>query len=313
MRDNKEEQTAVMVKHWEHMDTLNALIAKITEAFHQTQALATEVSSVASNVTTAVHQLQRLANKVADLCNAVVNIAPLSPHAQPSHSTNESFTLDAQPPSGNDVPPNAQPPTGNNMPPNVSAVPPGPSAPHPFGNVRLGPSLHASLYPSGNHPRVPLNRPPDFAHKSYDPPRWPPPVDTSNSDSVVPPCQGGPIASPQPRDKERQARQLHTSLFDTAGLASPEYHGEMAGVNELSLRFIHACGYNSFSIKSSDNILLCYRNIQQDHKKVLQGWFNPCSRSYGPSIKWILERGLTIFPRLDSLTAADTVTFYNKL
>ncbi len=138
-------------------------------------------------------------------------------------------------------------------------------------------------------------------------------MDTSNSDSVVPPCQGGPIASPRPRDKERQARQLHTSLFNIAGLASPEYHGEMAGVNKLSLRFIHACGYNSFSIKSSDDVLLCYRDIQQVHKKVLQGWFNPCSHSYGPSIERILECGLTVFPRLDSLTAADTVTFYDKL
>jgi uncharacterized protein YoxC len=95
MRDNEEERTAVMVKHRERMDTLDALITKVTEAFHQTRALATEVSSMASDVTTAVRQLQRLANEVADLRDAVANITPSSPHVQPSHSTNESSTLDA--------------------------------------------------------------------------------------------------------------------------------------------------------------------------------------------------------------------------
>ncbi len=87
---------------------------------------------MASNVTTAVHQLQRLANKVTDLRNAMVNITPSSLHAQPSHLTNESSTSDTQPPSGNDVPPDTQPPTGNDVPPDVSAVPPGPLAPHRF-------------------------------------------------------------------------------------------------------------------------------------------------------------------------------------
>jgi hypothetical protein len=87
----------------------------------------------------------------------------------------------------------------------------------------------------------------------------------------------------------------------------------MDGVSELSISFIHACGYQSFSIETPNNVLLCYRNIQQVHKKVRQGWFNPRSHSYGPSVKRILERGLLVFPRLDSLTAAEAVTFYDKL
>jgi hypothetical protein len=136
-------------------------------------------------------------------------------------------------------------------------------------------------------------------------------VDTS--DLANNPCQGGRIASPRPSDKEQQARQMRMSIFDIAGLASQQYHGEMDGVPELSISFIHACGYESFSIETPDDVLLCYCNIQQVHKKVRQGWFNPCSHLYGPSVEWILERGLLVFPRLDSLTAAEAVTFYDKL
>jgi hypothetical protein len=105
----------------------------------------------------------------------------------------------------------------------------------------------------------------------------------------------------------------HMSLFDIAGLASQQYHGKMDGVTKLSISFIHACGYQSFSIKTPDDVFLCYCNIQQIHKKVCQGWFNPCSHSYGPSVEWILERGLFVFPRLDSLMATEAVTFYDKL
>ncbi len=78
---------------------------------------------------------------------------------------------------------------------------------------------------------------------------------------------------------------MRMSLFDIAGLASQKYHGEMDGVSELFISFIHACGYQSFSIETPDDVLLCYRDIQQVHKKVRPGWFNPRSHSYGPSIE----------------------------
>jgi hypothetical protein len=103
------------------------------------------------------------------------------------------------------------------------------------------------------------------------------------------------------------------SLFDIAGLTSPKYHGEMDGVFKLSILFIHACGYQPFSPETSNDILLCYRDIQQAHKKVLQGWFNPRTHLCGPSVERILKRGLLVIPKLDSLTAAEAVTFYNKL
>jgi hypothetical protein len=64
---------------------------------------------------------------------------------------------------------------------------------------------------------------------------------------------------------------MRMSLFNIAGLASPRYHEEMDVVSELSILFIHACGYQSFSPETSNEVLLCYRNIQQVHKKVRQG------------------------------------------
>ncbi len=103
------------------------------------------------------------------------------------------------------------------------------------------------------------------------------------------------------------------SIFDIAGLTSPLYHGDVDGVPELSVSFIHACGYQSFSPETPKDVLLCYRNIQQLHKKVRQGWYIPRTHLSGPSVKQILERGIPVFPKLESLTAAATVTFYDKL
>jgi hypothetical protein len=136
-------------------------------------------------------------------------------------------------------------------------------------------------------------------------------VDTSESPDD--PCQGGCIASPRLSDKEQQVRQRQLSIFDIAGLASPLYHGDVDGVPELSVSFIHACGYQSFSPETPNDVLLCYRDIQQLHKKVRQGWYNPRTHLSGPSIERILERGIPVFPKLESLTAAVRVTFYDKL
>jgi hypothetical protein len=173
-----------------------------------------------------------------------------------------------------------------------------------FSKVRLGPPvMRASSYTSGNRPA------PDDIFEST---LWPPPVDilepADNS------CQqGGHIASPRPSNKEQQARQMHVSIFDIAGLASPKYHGDEDGVSELSVLFIHTCRYQSFSPETSNDVLLCYCDIQQVHKKVCKGWYNPRTNLSGPSIERILERGILVFPKLVSLTAAATVTFYNKL
>ncbi len=82
----------------------------------------------------------------------------------------------------------------------------------------------------------------------------------------------------------------------------------------MTLSFIHACGYQSFTTESTDNVLPCYNSIQLLHKKIWQAWFNPRTLQSGPSVERILERGLLIFPKLRHNTEAkDVVAFYKGL
>ncbi len=137
------------------------------------------------------------------------------------------------------------------------------------------------------------------------------PLDASNTSNL--PCMGGHIESPRPSDKERLACACQTSLYNIAGLASDAYHGGPYGVQTLSERFIHNCGYASFSdTLSAKDVIICYNEIQQIHWKVLQLWENPQSYATGPSIERILKKGLWVFPKLCSLETHNAVEFYNK-
>jgi hypothetical protein len=128
-----------------------------------------------------------------------------------------------------------------------------------------------------------------------------------------PPFMGGQIMSPRSTDKERQARLLKLSCHDVAGLACNEYHSGPAGINELTLKFIHACGYQTFPMEDADDVLSCYSHIQLLHKKVRQAWFNPPTLQSGPSVDRILEKGLTVLPKLRETSAKETVAFYECL
>ena len=123
---------------------------------------------------------------------------------------------------------------------------------------------------------------------------------------------GGRITSPRSTDKERQARKLRISRHDVANLACYDYHGGPLGVKELTLQFIHACGYQSFATDVADDILPCYGQIQLLHKKVRQAWFNPRTLQSGPSVDRILEKGLTVLPKLRDTDAKGTVEFYER-
>ena len=127
------------------------------------------------------------------------------------------------------------------------------------------------------------------------------------------PFVGGLIQSPCPSDKERLARSRGIGLFDIAGLESTDYHGGLQGVQEITVSYIHNCGYRSFlATVSPEDILLCFGEIQQLHRKVLQGWYNTRTQVSGPSLEHILDRGLKAFPLLRSTNKHDTVEFYNK-
>ena len=71
----------------------------------------------------------------------------------------------------------------------------------------------------------------------------------TNADPDTYPLEGGRITLPRAADKERQARHLYISRHDIAGLAASAYHGGRNGIDKLTLSFIHACGYQSFTME----------------------------------------------------------------
>jgi hypothetical protein len=45
-----------------------------------------------------------------------------------------------------------------------------------------------------------------------------------------------------------------------ATLAHAKYHGGTAGKPELTLDFIHECGYDSITVEAPEDILICYND-----------------------------------------------------
>jgi hypothetical protein len=149
------------------------------------------------------------------------------------------------------------------------------------------PSFRSTSFPSGNRSPHADCPPQDYR------------VNHSQRAADDAPFLGGPVESPRPSDKERLARQRQVGLFDIRGLATPRYHGGDLGVRVLTVQFIHECGYRSFSnTMSPEDVLLSYGKIIQVYRKVEQSWFNTCTQTSGPSVERILERGLTVFPKL---------------
>ncbi len=124
---------------------------------------------------------------------------------------------------------------------------------------------------------------------------------------------GEPIKSPPPSNKECLAQSCGIGLFDIASLATTEYHGGHHGVSDLTITFIHNCGSQSFSnTVSLEDILICYRDIQQIHQKILQSWYNPRTLVASPSIESILDRGFQAFPKLRTLKVQNAFKFWDK-
>ena len=135
----------------------------------------------------------------------------------------------------------------------------------------------------------------------------------------MPPAQrdptqrGGPIVSPRASDREQLAPDLKTSRFDMATLAHSKYHGGTTGKSELTLDFIHECGYDSITVKAPEDILICYNDIILVHRKVVAGWTNSRTGRSGPTVEYILKKALVNFPKLRALDARAAVDFYDKL
>jgi hypothetical protein len=69
-------------------------------------------------------------------------------------------------------------------------------------------------------------------------------------------------------------------------------------------------GYNQIG---SDNVVACHNDIIDTHRKTLQLWHYPTTKTYGPQVNRILQKLLQLFPVLESMTTADMVEFYDCL
>lgn len=120
---------------------------------------------------------------------------------------------------------------------------------------------------------------------------------------------GGPIKSPSNMERFQQARQRGMSRYDSAALADRDYHGGVRGFDPLTIRIIKNCGYTAIN---SDDILLCYRDIIHLHRKTLDAWTNMRTQHQGPSVERIMEKAMPLFKKLDGITMADLVQFYDN-
>ena len=126
----------------------------------------------------------------------------------------------------------------------------------------------------------------------------------------MPPDQhGGPIVSPRASDRKRLARVLKTSQFDMATMAHSKYHGGPDGLAELTINFMHDCGYDSITVEAPKDILICYNDIILVHREVVAGWMIFRTGRSGPTVEYILKKALVNFPKLRSLDAQAAVDF----
>ena len=81
------------------------------------------------------------------------------------------------------------------------------------------------------------------------------------------------------------------------------------GYFPLTADIIHRCGY----LNSRGQVISNYIDIILLHCRVWDAWENKRTQQSGPSVDRILEKGLPVFPRLDSADMEATINFYDKL
>jgi hypothetical protein len=124
---------------------------------------------------------------------------------------------------------------------------------------------------------------------------------------------GGKIKTPRSLDPARRARTMKTNRFDLAGLADTGYHISNDGVALLNEMIISNCGYKSFHVDHPEDVLLCFQEIVNLHRLVVQTWTNTRTHFSGPVVEYIIEKALPVFPRLLDLDVSGTVKFYDGL
>ena len=127
-------------------------------------------------------------------------------------------------------------------------------------------------------------------------------VDTTPSDVL-----GGKIKTPRSTDPARRARNMKTSRFDLAGLANTGYHIGDFGVDTLTELIISNCGYQTFHVDHPEDVFLCFQEIINIHRVVVQTWTNTRTHFSGPVVEYILEKALPVFPRMHDLDVSGKV------
>jgi hypothetical protein len=106
---------------------------------------------------------------------------------------------------------------------------------------------------------------------------------------------------------------MKTSRFDLAGLADTGYHIGDFGVDTLTELIISNCGYQTFHVDHPEDVLLCFQEIINIHRVVVQTWTNTRTHFSGPVVEYILEKALPVFPRMHDLDVSGMVKFYDGL
>jgi hypothetical protein len=167
--------------------------------------------------------------------------------------------------------------------------------------------------PAGStHMPVPLTWGHDF-HPSAPAPAPAPPPRGLRVDMAPADVPGGRIKTPRSTDVARRARNMKTNRFDLAGLADTGYHIGDFGVDTLTEMIISNCGYQSFHVDHPEDVLLCFQEIINIHRVVIQTWTNTRTHFSGPVVEYILEKALPVFPCLQDLDVAGMVKFYDGL
>jgi hypothetical protein len=183
----------------------------------------------------------------------------------------------------------------------VAAPPPlpPPVAVRPAGSVHLPvpTGWGHNFYPTGPQPPAPL-------HSLASSLR----VDTAHADAP-----GGRIKTPRSLDPAWRARTMKTNRFDLAGLADTGYHIGDDGGALLNEMIISNCGYQSFHVDHPEDVLLCFQEIVNLHRLVVQTWTNTRTHFSGPVVEYIIEKALPVFPCLLDLDVSGTVKFYDGL
>jgi hypothetical protein len=106
-------------------------------------------------------------------------------------------------------------------------------------------------------------------------------VDTTPAD-----IPGGQIKTPRSTNPAWHARNRKTNHFELAGLANLGHHIGDFWVDLLTEAIISKCGYQSFHVNHPEDVLLCFQEIINIHRIVVQTWTNTRTHFWGPVVEY---------------------------